>query len=234
MSLDTAARRRKEMDRQQRSTRRSTGVVTSMLDATHAIVNIGSRSVSAVVPASVGGVGVGAAVMVREGNESMVESVLTAGIAPGSYWVGKASSVSLSAGVYRSADFSTFVRGSGSPDFSPVFDSHRFQLPVAGHWKARLKAQFDNTITTGNRLAGWLLNPAANTYSSSSAPSTTYRLEWSKIPGGSDFVTVQVEATAWLEATDWLMPIVRSTGDHALDTNSWESSIRLELVRTTP
>lgn len=77
MSLDAAARRRKELDRQQRSTRRSTGVVTSMPDATHAVVNIGTRTVAAVIPASVHGVGVGTAVVLREGNESLVESALS-------------------------------------------------------------------------------------------------------------------------------------------------------------
>lgn len=77
MNLSGAARRRKDLDRALQQTRRTTGVVTAVVDPAHVWVNVGTRTVKAVVPSSVHGVGVGTTVVLREGNESLVESALS-------------------------------------------------------------------------------------------------------------------------------------------------------------
>jgi hypothetical protein len=86
--LKRAARKRAEADRALRPTKRSTGVVTAIVDSTHVVVNIGTRSVKATVPASVRGVGEGTAVLLREGNESVIESALSATVAFSAYITG--------------------------------------------------------------------------------------------------------------------------------------------------
>ena len=74
--LKRAARKRAEADRALRPTKRSTGVVTSIVDATHVVVNVGTRSVKATVPASIPGISIDAEVILRVANESVIEAVL--------------------------------------------------------------------------------------------------------------------------------------------------------------
>lgn len=77
--LKRAARRRAEADRALRPTKRTTGVITAIIDSTHVMVNIGTRQVRATVPASILGVAVSSAVILREANESVVEAVTKLG-----------------------------------------------------------------------------------------------------------------------------------------------------------
>lgn len=117
---------RKRLDREGRATRRATGTVEAMVDATHAKVSLGDKTITALVPASVVA-GVGARVEVRVGPTSVVESVLAltpaAGVVPlpdGRVWCFGSVTVTPTADVFTGVTWTFPVPLAAAPDAAGV------------------------------------------------------------------------------------------------------------------
>ena len=222
-----AARLRRERDRDLRSTTRSTGVVTAVVDATHVWVNVGSRQVKATLPASVGTLAVGSQVVVRLDNESVVESKL-ASVATGALWAGKlpSSPGTLTASAYTSLDMSSQTRNAGG--LVPTFTGHCLIVPETRPWSLDLQIGYNTTSTSGDRLAGFWLNPPVTTWASSSTPSSGSWLRVRQVPAGGASTSVAALWRGVLNAGGLLMPIGRATAATGVSTNQWDTELTIE------
>ena len=225
--LKRAARRRVEADRSLRPTKRTTGEVTVVVDASHVMVNIGTRQVKATVPSSVAGVVLGSQVVLREANESVIECVLAA-LPQGAMWAGNlaASVGTLTASNYLSLDMSSQQRTLGG--LVPVWSQHCFTIPESRSWLLHLQSMFTTTSTSGDRLAGFWLNPNATTWNSSSTPSTGAWLRVRQVPAGGVSTGVDALWQGWLDAGSLVMPIARATAATGISTNRWDTELTIE------
>lgn len=225
--LKRAARKRAEADRALRPTKRSTGVVTSIVDATHVWVNVGTRSVKATVPSSVSALAIGARVLLREDNESVIEAALGS-YATGALWAGNlaASVGTLTASNYTSLDMSAQTRSGGG--LVPVWTGHCLTIPESRSWQLHLQATFTTTSTTGNRLASLWLNPNATTWDSASTPAAGSWLRVRQGSAGTASTGIDVLWSGWLDAGSLVMPLARTTSATGISTSQWDTELTIE------
>lgn len=217
-----------------RATSRS-GVVVEAVDSTHALVDIGDRTVICLMPTSLGVIAAGQAVRVAvEANGYTILSII-AGASPGSFWTGQlAAGYTPSSNSYKSMLASTFVQGSGAPDFAPTFDSDCLIVPFPAWWRIFWKVYWGTDSTSGNRQAAVYLNPSAMTWNSSANLSGGSYLDTAKSAASTAETVTVADCRKWLTPTDRVMLIARTTSATNILPGFHETRMTLELLRTIP
>lgn len=211
------------------------GVVIEAVDSTHALVDIGDRSVICLMPNSLGVIAAGQQVRVAIDRNSYTITAIVGGATAGSFWSGRlAAGFTPTASNYRSCLPSTFVGATGAPDFTPEWDGDCLIPPFPAWWQITWKVQWSGDSTSGNRQAAIYLNPSATTWNSSSNVSGGLYLDSSKVAPSTAETGHAAERRYWLTPTDRVMFIARTTSATALMSGEHETRMTLSLIRTTP
>lgn len=220
-----------------RATRGSvrSGVVIEAVDSTHALVDIGDRSVICLMPTSLGVIAAGQQVRVSIDSNSYLITAILGGATAGSFWSGRlASGFTPTASNYTSCLPATFVGATGAPDFTPEWDGDCLIPPFPAWWQITWKVCWTGDSTTGNRQAAIYLNPSATTWDSSSNLSGGLYLDSSKVAPSTAETGHTAERRYWLTPADRVMCIARTTSATGILAGEHETRMTLSLIRTTP
>lgn len=212
-----------------------TGVVIEAVDSTHALVDIGDRSVICLMPASLGVIAPGQTVRVSVSGNSYLIMAIIGGASPGSFWSGRlASAFTPTTSNYRSCLPSTAYMSSGAPDFTPGWDGDCMIVPFAAWWRVFWKVYWGTDSTSGNRQVAVYLNPSATTWNSASNLSGGLYLDTAKSAASTAETVTVADCRYWLTPADRVMLVARTTSATNILNGGHETRMTLELIRTIP
>ena len=139
---------------------------------------------------------------------------------------GSISSGSVTASQYTSMLMSTETANSGA--FAVSFSGHAFSVSVAGYYRIDLQVGFDNTSTSGNRMAFLLKNYTATTLAGSSP--SGYYIRAAKSAASSDSTAVAIGWSGYLTTTDQIMPGFRATTVTGIMGSQPDTELAITLI----
>jgi hypothetical protein len=147
-------------------------------------------------------------------------------------WTGTiAAAVAVTAGNFRSLNMSVPVEFTGdpSPDLVLTWNGDCFSVPQDGHYEVTLQVGWDAN-SGGNRFQGLTLNPTGNTMNSGGASGAWKKTV--KYQPTSDTVGASITWKGWLNTTDRMMAVARTTVAETVSNTSYETSLSVTFQRS--